>query len=449
MSDSANRMIFGTALLVCLLSLGVHAQAQTPDGESPPGSTEVRVIGSDTGRTVSLSEQQMLVVELDGNPATGHVWEVEQIDGSVLRRWQDGSSHFVTRSDASGPWQQQVLRFKTTGTGRSTLRLVYHRPWLKDVPPLQTFSIQVEGIGEFTGANLVTMTPTPTATPTRQTEILDDDTASFMVSGQALPSAYDWCDHNGCTAVKDQGNCGSCWAFAAVGVFESVIKIKDGVSRNLSEQYLVSCNTDDWGCDGGLWAHDYHLNKIPPGESAAGSVYEADFPYVAADVACNAPHTHHEKIKSWDYVGSGYGVPAAADIKAAIYQYGPVAVGVCAGDAMSYYSGGIFSTDESSDCPYGTNHAVILVGWDDGNGVWIMRNSWGTSWGESGYMRITYGTSLIGDEANYVVYGSTTSPTATPVPTRTPTPFHVRGIVYLPVLLKNSAAIAPTPVPTS
>jgi len=118
-------------------------------------------------------------------------------------------------------------------------------------------------------------TPTPTSTP--------DGPPS------ALPAAFDWRDHGGVTSVKDQGSCGSCWAFGTVGPLEANIKIKDGVEKDLSEQYLLSCNTDDWDCGGGWWAHDYHEWKKPPGESEAGAVFEADSPYVASDTPCNGP----------------------------------------------------------------------------------------------------------------------------------------------------------------
>ena len=209
------------------------------------------------------------------------------------------------------------------------------------------------------------------------------------------------------------------------------IKIRDSVTRDLSEQYLISCNTEGWGCRGGFWAHDYHGNRVPPGEPAAGAVYEGDFPYQAADVACNAPHSHHEQISSWSYV-SGWGVPTVSAVKQAIQDHGPVAAGVCVGDAFLNYGGGIFRTDESSACPYGSNHGVVLVGWDDGEGVWYLRNSWGPAWGENGYMRIAYGTSFVGTDATYVVYGET----APAAPTATPRLAGPVTNVYLPLVIR-------------
>jgi len=81
--------------------------------------------------------------------------------------------------------------------------------------------------------------------------------------------------------------------------------------------------------------------------------------------------------------------------------YGPISTAVCVGPSFQSYTGGVFETDECTE----VNHAVVLTGWDDtqgNNGVWILRNSWGTGWGEDGYMRIGYGISGVGSCANYI-----------------------------------------------
>jgi hypothetical protein len=209
---------------------------------------------------------------------------------------------------------------------------------------------------------------------------------------------------------------------------ESNIKVKNGVEENLAEQYLVSCNTDGWGCGGGWWAHDYHWWKIPPGESEAGAVLEEEFPYQANDVPCcgSCPFNHPYELDSWSWVDGEWGVPSVADMKQAIYTYGPISAAICAGSAFGSYGGGVFETDEA--CAFGVNHAVALVGWDDSqgtNGVWILRNSWGSGWGESGYMRIGYGVSNVGYSANYIVY----TPDPAPNMPSTPSPGnHTTGV---------------------
>ena len=213
-----------------------------------------------------------------------------------------------------------------------------------------------------------------------------------------LPAAFDWRSVGGCTLVKDQGWCGSCWAFATVGPLECNIRIKDDVIVDLSEQWLVSCNSEGWSCDGGFFAHSYHEWKGDPCNDS-GAVPESDFPYVAADVPCNCPYSHEYFIDDWVYISGGIEA-----MKQAILDYGPISVTIYANSALQSYAGGIFDGC-NNDEPI--NHAVVLVGWDDrqgDNGVWIMRNSWSTVWGENGgYARIPYACSRIGETSAYIV----------------------------------------------
>ena len=215
-----------------------------------------------------------------------------------------------------------------------------------------------------------------------------------------LPDYFDWRDENGCTPIKNQLNCGSCWAFATVAPLESAILIEDEIEVDLSEQWLVSCNTDGWGCDGGWWAHDYHMWKTDVcGDT--GAVLESDFPYVGYEAPCNCPYPHEYLVTNWMYIGSSSGVPSVDSLKQAIYDYGPISVGIYANDAFHAYTGGVFNS-----CTTGPiNHGVVLIGWDDNqgsDGVWFLRNSWGTSWGEDGYMKIEYGCCDVGYAACYI-----------------------------------------------
>ena len=232
----------------------------------------------------------------------------------------------------------------------------------------------------------------------------------------ALPATFDWRDQGGCTPIRDQGGCGACWAFATLAPLESNILIHDGVSVDLSEQWLVSCNREGWNCSGGFWAHDY-LMSTTDACGGAGAVTEAEFPYVASNAACACPYDHPYLISSWACIsGSEFTTPSVAEIKQAIYQYGPVTCAVYVDDAFHNYTGGVFNA-----CATGqSNHAVVLVGWDDNqgtSGVWILRNSWGTGWGESGYMRIEYECSNVGEGAAYVVYTGAATGTIEVTPT--------------------------------
>jgi len=218
-----------------------------------------------------------------------------------------------------------------------------------------------------------------------------------------LPAAFDWRDiPGGLPPIRNQGGCGSCWAFGTVGPLECNIKIKDSIDVNLSEQWLLSCNHDDWDCAGGWFAHSYHSYK-KDACFGLGAVMEADFPYVAYQLPCGCPYEHPYRIPGWAYIGSQSSIPSIDAMKQAILDHGPIAVSVHANSGMQAYNGGIFN-----ECSNGEiNHAVVLVGWDDDQGdagIWIMRNSWGSWWGEGGYMRIPYGCSMIGYAANYIVY---------------------------------------------
>jgi putative hemolysin len=216
-----------------------------------------------------------------------------------------------------------------------------------------------------------------------------------------LPTYFDWRDVDGCTPVKNQGQCGSCWAFATVGPLECNIKIKDANEVDLSEQWLVSCNQSGWGCGGGWWAHDYHLYSTDPCGDA-GAVLEEHFPYSATDEPCGCPYPHDYFLETWAYVPGG-DIPSPDAIKEAILEYGPISVAIAVDQNFRDYESGVFDMDTATDI----NHGVVLVGWDDSQGtegVWFLRNSWGPGWGEDGYMRIEYGCDLVGYGACYVDY---------------------------------------------
>ncbi len=221
------------------------------------------------------------------------------------------------------------------------------------------------------------------------------------------PTSWDWRTLEGCTPIRNQASCGSCWAFGTVAALEGAIMIRDGLTKDLSEQYLVSCNQSGWSCSGGWFAHDYHWDT-PGADGGIGAVLESAKPYTATNQACSGPLAHPYTLNSWYYVSSSGGVAPTTAIKQAIMLYGPVSVAVHVNNAFQAYRTGVFNS-----CVNATvNHAVALVGWNDAQQAWILRNSWGTGWGESGYMRIKYGCSRVGYAACYVDYGAEGNPGA-------------------------------------
>lgn len=396
-------------LLLVILWLVLFILAACVPIEAIPAmstSQEVELGAEDVGRKIELSIGQRLSISLPGNPSTGCTWELKE--GIMLSA--EGILHqvgleFKPESALLGAPGEMILSFEAVGPGSIGLELVYWRPWEKK--PVETYLFTLEVV-------LYPSNPTSTSDP----------------PSLQLRSAFDWRDLNGVTAVKDQTPfCGSCWAFSTVGILESKIRIQDGVIEDLSEQYLVSCNTDGWSCRGGLWAHDYHEGKSNPCDPTPGAVLEEEFPYTATDDPCcvgNCPCNHPYNIVSWYcieadatqpscYTGR---IPPTTELKQAIYDYGPISVAVCAGSAFSHYTdmcdgdgvlepNEVFETDEVCRNDVNVNHAVVLVGWDDNvgtNGAWILRNSWGSGWGEEGYMYIGYGVSKVGSWANYIDY---------------------------------------------
>lgn len=284
-----------------------------------------------------------------------------------------------------------------------------YQPWISDVyiQELQERAIN-EGWTFSVGQNPATEQPVSYLCGLVEPENWWVD-ASFdpCVPTNVLPPRFDWRELGGCTPIRNQGGCGSCWAFGTMAPLECNILIKDHEEVDLSEQWLVSCNTNGWGCNGGWWAHDYLQWKMDQ-FNGTGAVLEKEFPYQAANLACEGPYHHPYLIDSWHFVGFPHGVADTENIKQAILTYGPVSVACAVTKAFGAYTGGVFNED---DPQAEINHAVALVGWDDSqgeNGVWFLRNSWGPGWGEDGYMRIEYGVCKVGYAACYVNYPAKT-----------------------------------------
>ena len=215
-------------------------------------------------------------------------------------------------------------------------------------------------------------------------------------SGVPLPVRFDWRTKLGANVppVRSQGGCGACWAFATLAPLEFLyVNFTGARPLMLSVQFLLSCNRAGFSCArGGWWAFDDL-------EAPRGAMVEDCAPYRGRDQACAYPTCAPVmSVETWGYVAADEGMPTPDEIKAAIMQHGPVAVGIAVGNAFYAYRSGVFSSPNLSPI----NHAVVLVGWDDLDGAWLARNSWGPGWGEKGYARIQYGCSSVGDGAAWV-----------------------------------------------
>ena len=363
-----------------------------------------------------------LALTLESNSASGYAWEFETLE--ALKVQPAGVRRMQPSGKGLGVSSRQIIPLEALTEGETAIRLLYRRPWIASRVPKMQITLRAAAISLITDLG----NPLPPSHQTRHPGSSEVHLPDPSVS--EFPASFDWRDFGIIPPARDQGRCGSCWAFGTVGPFEANLKWKSSLTTDLSEEFLLSCNTNGYGCHGGWWVHDYHLNKIATSQTQAGAVLEADFPYTAIKTDCTQDFRHPFRLAHWGYVGDDSSIPPENSIKNAIYSYGPVTVAVCAGWAMMTYPGGIFSTDDDCGAEV-VNHGVVLVGWNDADNTWIMRNSWGKDWGESGYMRITRGISNIGYAANFVIYAA---------------PFLATHWTYFPLVFSNRAEPLPSSV---
>ncbi|MBK6936802.1 MAG: hypothetical protein IPH18_07845 [Chitinophagaceae bacterium] len=222
----------------------------------------------------------------------------------------------------------------------------------------------------------------------------------------ASKSSYDARTVGYVTPVKDQ-QCGNCWAYSAMGAYEASYKRVNGTVADASEQYVVNCSGGgDCGPAGGLaykvfdWMVDNNRNVAT----------DAAYPDLGMVNSCpnapNVPAASNYYATDWGVVeasGDILKIAAVADIKAAICKYGPVAASVYVTDAFQNYTNGVFNEFASNYSNPSSNHAIVLVGWDDSKHAWLLKNSWGTDWGEDGYMWIDYNSNNVGRRAAWVI----------------------------------------------
>jgi C1A family cysteine protease len=226
--------------------------------------------------------------------------------------------------------------------------------------------------------------------------------ADIVTLEETTSDSVDWRNNGAVNPMKDQGSCGSCWAFSAVSSLESANFLKNGELLDLSEQQFVDCSrsTGSQGCNGGWmhWAFDY--------AKTVQVELTATYPYKAKDNACS-----HKADKGVVQLTSYAYVPArsSAQLKAAIAKQ-PVSVALAAGNRyFQGYESGILN---SKQCPTRLDHAVTAVGFgtEGGQDYYIIRNSWGAAWGEDGYIKLAAddsangGLGICGVQSQYSVY---------------------------------------------
>jgi len=199
-----------------------------------------------------------------------------------------------------------------------------------------------------------------------------------MVQSNELPASVNWVTDGAVTPVKNQGQCGSCWSFSATGSMEGRYQIKNKSLVSFSEQQFVDCSGSfgNQGCNGGLMDSAFQYAE----KTAIDT--EAQYPYTGRDGTCKVPVAGTATVKSFQDV-----TPKSPAALAAAVAEGPVSIAIDAsGIAFQLYFGGIMK----HFCGTSLDHGVLLVGYgtDNGTDYWLVKNSWGASWGEKGYFRI-------------------------------------------------------------
>lgn len=221
---------------------------------------------------------------------------------------------------------------------------------------------------------------------------------------EELPSHIDWREKGVVSGVKDQGKCGSCWTFSTTGALEAHHAIQFGIWRSseLAEQQMLDCafEFDNHGCSGGLPSHAFEYIHY-----AGGLSREFSYPYRAESSG---------DIKGCRFDGSANKTTVGArtarsfnvtegdeeSIKRIVATVGPVSVAFQVVDDFRLYKRGIYSSEKCKQGPDDVNHAVLIVGYgqapETGKPYWLVKNSWGSQWGEEGYFRIERGRNMCG-----------------------------------------------------
>uniref|UniRef100_A0A8C5BL34 Cathepsin H n=1 Tax=Gadus morhua TaxID=8049 RepID=A0A8C5BL34_GADMO len=218
---------------------------------------------------------------------------------------------------------------------------------------------------------------------------------NHVVSSGPYPDSVDWRElGNFVTPVKNQGHCGSCWTFSTTGCLESVTAIARGKLLLLSEQQLVDCAQafNNHGCNGGLPSQAFEYIRYN-----GGIMTEADYPYKGSDAPCQfVPGLEAAFVRDVINITS-YDEKAMVD---AVARLNPVSLGFEVTSDFMHYKEGVYTSSMCSNTTDTVNHAVLAVGYgveeEGGAPYWIVKNSWGPSWGIDGYFLIERGRNMCG-----------------------------------------------------
>ncbi|XP_018620342.2 cathepsin S-like [Scleropages formosus] len=243
---------------------------------------------------------------------------------------------------------------------------------------MHTYDLSMNHLGDMTSEEIIA-----TLTGIHVPSDLQRKSSAFVgSSGAALPDSIDWREKGYVTAVKNQGACGSCWAFSAAGALEGQLMKTQGKLVDLSPQNLVDCSSKygNKGCHGGFMTRAFHYvidNK--------GIDSDASYPYTGHDDQCKYNAANRAaNCTSYHFVSEG----DEEALKEAVATIGPISVAIDATQPkFAFYRSGIY---DDPGCTQKVNHGVLVVGYGTLNGVdyWLVKNSWGQYFGDQGYIRM-------------------------------------------------------------
>jgi C1A family cysteine protease len=281
----------------------------------------------------------------------------------------------------SSLWQSWKLRHnKSYGVGEEAARFAIFVENVNKITKHNSESSEVKfAINKFADLTASEFKQTYASCNHAQPNEAQKNAVKFNLA-DPLPDQVDWRNKGAVTPVKDQGQCGSCWTFSATGAVEGFYYINQGKLLSFSEQQIVDCDTDeDEGCNGG-WhylAIEYAGNN--------GLEVETDYPYTARDGKCKYDSSKAVKTnKGYAYVTANN----TNELKTALANIGPVSVAIEADQSVfQFYSKGVIS----AGCGADLDHAVLTVGYTKVGVLeaFIVKNSWGKSWGDQGYVYLS------------------------------------------------------------
>nr|AFK34042.1 unknown [Lotus japonicus] len=215
---------------------------------------------------------------------------------------------------------------------------------------------------------------------------------NHKLTDAVLSAEKDWRKESIVSEVKDQAHCGSCWTFSTTGALEAAYAQAHGKNISLSEQQLVDCAGafNNFGCNGGLPSQAFEYIKYN-----GGIALEKEYPYTAKDEASKFT-AENVAVRVLDSVNITLG--AEDELKHAVAFARPVSVAFQVVDGFRLYKEGVYTSDTCGNTPMDVNHAVLAVGYGVENNVpyWIIKNSWGSTWGDHGYFKMELGKNMCG-----------------------------------------------------